>query len=153
MAGGAGRSIRLTRLSHGRYQATNARGGTIVFSSNGDESFSPVELFLAAIAGCTAIDVDFIVSKRAEPEHANVTMSAQKVRDEHGNHLVDLTMSFDIAFPESEGGDAAREVLPMAITRSHDYLCTVGRTVELGAPVTVVVGDPQEVNGSPDATT
>src|SRR5262245_57336277 len=128
MAEGAGRSIRLTRLSHGRYEATNSRGGTIVFSSHGDDAFSPVELFLASIAGCTVIDVDFIVSKRAEPDHANVTMSAEKVRDEHGNHLVDLTMRFEISFPDGAAGDAARDVLPAAIKRSHLYLCTVGRT-------------------------
>ena len=34
------------------------------------------------------------------------------------------------------GGDAARAVLPDAVRRSHDRLCTVSRTIELGIPVT-----------------
>ena len=43
------------------------------------------------------------------------------------------------AFPDDEGGQAAREVLPEAARRSHDRLCTVSRTVEIGTPVEVVV--------------
>jgi putative redox protein len=42
-----------------------------------------------------------------------------------------------VEFPASEAGDAAREVLPSAVQRSHDRLCTVSRTVELGTPVTI----------------
>jgi hypothetical protein len=34
------RSVTLTRTSRGHYVATNSRGGTLVFSSAGDESFS-----------------------------------------------------------------------------------------------------------------
>jgi len=39
-------------------------------------------------------------------------------------------------FPAGADGDAARAVLPDAIRKSHDRLCTVGRTVELGTPIT-----------------
>ena len=44
-------------------------------------------------------------------------------------------MTFRVRFPAGPEGDAAREVLPEAVQRSHDRLCTVGRTVELGTPV------------------
>jgi uncharacterized OsmC-like protein len=40
-----------------------------------------------------------------------------------------------VSFPEGDGGDAARELLPGAVRRSHDSLCTVSKTVELGTPV------------------
>ena len=62
-------------------------------------------------------------------------MTGNSVRDEQGNHLVNLAMTFDIAFPDDEGGRAAADVLPEAITRTHDRLCTVSRTVEIGTPV------------------
>jgi hypothetical protein len=62
-------------------------------------------------------------------------MTADKVSDEHGHHLVNLVMTFDIEFPDDEAGRAARQILPDAITRTHDRLCTVSRTVELGTPV------------------
>jgi len=133
------RAVSMTRLGHGRYRAVNARGGTIEFSTTSEQTFTPVELFLAAIAGCTAIDVDFITSKRSEPVRFDVSMTANTVRDEQGNHLIDLAVTFDVAFPDDEGGRAATEVLPEAVARSHKRLCTVGRTVEIGTPVTVSI--------------
>jgi uncharacterized OsmC-like protein len=42
---------------------------------------------------------------------------------------------FRIAFPGGEQGDKARELLPDAVRKSHDRLCTVSRTVELGTPI------------------
>lgn len=45
-------------------------------------------------------------------------------------------VTFRIRFPESEDGDKARALLPEAVRKSHDRLCTVSRTVELGTPIT-----------------
>ncbi len=50
-------------------------------------------------------------------------------------------MSIDVAFPDDEDGRAAAAVLPDAITRTHDRLCTVSRTVEIGTPVAVSIAD------------
>lgn len=138
------RAVRLTRLGRGRYEAVNSRGGTIQISSDREQTFTPVELFLASIAGCAAIDVDSITSKRSEPLRFEVSMTANKVRDDHGNHLVNLTMTFDVAFPEDAGGRDAVGVLPDAIVRTHDQLCTVSRTVEIGTPVATSIADAGE---------
>jgi putative redox protein len=133
------RSISLSRTDRGRYEAVNARGGRLHLGSGDDESFTPVELLLAAIAGCSAIDVDFITSKRSEPTRFELRMTGEKVRDEQGNHLTDLVLSFDVAFPEDEAGRAAASVLESAVKASHDRLCTVSRTVEIATPVEVRV--------------
>lgn len=131
------RSVALTRLSKGRYQATNTRGATLVLSQGDDETFSPVELLLTAIAGCSAIDVDFITVKRGEPTRFDVAVSGDKIRDEHGNRMTNLVLTFDVEFADDEGGRAATEALPRAVQQSHDRLCTVTRTVEVGTPVEV----------------
>ena len=57
------------------------------------------------------------------------------MRDDHGNHLTGLRVSFDVAFPEGAEGDAARERVQSAIELSRDRLCTVSRTVQLGEDV------------------
>ena len=140
MTDGSGRSVEITRLGLGQYEAVNPRGGTLRFGSGSDsDEFSPVELLLTAIAGCTAADVDYITVKRAEPTTFRVQVRGDKVRDETGNRMEDLAVTIEIAFPEGEAGDAAREVLPSAVERSHDRLCTVSRTVERGTPVSVEV--------------
>lgn len=132
------RSIDLTRTGALRYEATNGRGGVIPLGSADGEDFTPVELLLAAIAGCAAIDVDLITGKRARAETFDLRAEGQKVRDEHGNHLVGLRVTLDLAFPEGEDGDRAREALPRAIAQTRDRLCTVGRTVAIGEPIEYV---------------
>ncbi|PRY51406.1 putative OsmC-like protein [Knoellia remsis] len=139
--GGTGpghRSVTLTRTAHGEFDVTNVRGGTIHIGTGESDDFTPVELLLTAIAGCSAVDVDFITGKRAEPTEFTVTGEGEKLKDpEKGNHMGDLEVTFTVRFPEGEGGDKAREMLPRAIAQSHDRLCTVSRTVQLGTPVTM----------------
>jgi uncharacterized OsmC-like protein len=132
------RSIDLSRIGEGRYQATNRRGGVLPVGSGEGTDFTPVELLLVAIAGCSAIDVDLITGKRATPEALDVRTEGHKVRDEQGNHLVGLKVTFDVRFPEGEGGDRAREMLPRALQQTRDRLCSVGRTVALGEPIEYV---------------
>jgi uncharacterized OsmC-like protein len=133
------RSVDVERTSVGRYVARNVRGGTITLGTGGDDSFTPVELLLAAIGGCTAVDVDLVTSRRAEPETFIVAVTGDKIRDEGGNRMVNLRVEFTVAFPAGEGGDAARQILPRSVQMSHDRLCTVSRTVELGTPVTTTI--------------
>lgn len=135
------RSVELTRTGPSRYVATNARGTTLEISDGSDASFTPVELLLVALAGCTAITVDPLVSRRAEPVTFDVHTRADKIRDELGNHLVDLLMTFDVAFPAGEAGDRARDMLPEAIRMAEERLCTVSRTVAIGTHAEVEIND------------
>ena len=135
------RSIELTRIGPARFKATNSRGGETFMGNGGeDPDFTPVELLLAALAGCGAADLDYIAGKRAPFESFQARAAGPKVRDEGGNHLVQLKVTLDVTFPEGEGGDAAREILPRTIQQIQDRLCTVGRTVTLGEPVAYVEG-------------
>ncbi|MCF6377751.1 OsmC family protein [Nocardioides KLBMP 9356] len=130
------RSVELTRIGPGRFKATNVRGGETFMGTGGeDPDFTPVELLLAAIAGCSAMDVEAITHKRTTSTTYDVHADGTKVRDEHGNHLTGVRVSFDIAFPDGPDGDAARARVRGAIEMSRDRLCTVSRTVQLGADV------------------
>ncbi|MFJ9392766.1 OsmC family protein [Nocardioides sp. NPDC101246] len=129
------RSVSLEKIGEHRFRATNARGGSVVIGHGDDPDFTPVELLLAALAGCSALDVDFITAKRSPMETFEALAAGTKIRDEQGNRLVDLSVTFDITFPEGEAGDAARKVLPDAIKKSETRLCTVGRTVAVATPV------------------
>lgn len=138
------RSVDITRTGLGVYEAVNRHGVKLVFSHDGEKTFTPVELLLTAIAGCSGIDVDFITSKRAEPESFALRITGEKVRDEAGrNHVADISLTFDVRFPEGEQGDAARSVLARSVVQSHDRLCSVSRTVEMGTPVKVQIAGEQ----------
>lgn len=136
--GGTGtgyRSVSMTRTGHGTYEVTNARGGTMRLGSGGSADFTPVELLLASIAGCSAVDVDFITSRIAEPLEFTARAGGEKLRDASGNHMGEIEVTFRVRFPEGEEGDRARERLPRAIAQSHDRLCTVTRSVQLGTVI------------------
>ncbi len=129
------RAVSLTRTSANRYAATNPRGGRLTFGHGQDSDFTPVELLLAATGGCSAIDVDLLTSRLAEPEALEVEVSADKLRDSDGNHLGEVEVRFRVRFGDGEGADRARERLPDAVAKSRDRLCTVSRTVQLPTPV------------------
>lgn len=132
------RSIELTQIGPGRFKATNDRGGETFMGGGGDDpDFTPVELLLAAIAGCTAANVEPVTSRRSPSTRFSITSSGEKVRDDEGSRLTDLTLRLDIAFPEGPDGDAAREILPRTVQQTLERLCTVSRTVERGTPITL----------------
>ncbi len=129
------RTVTLARDSLGVYTATNAAGATLQFG-RADGLFGPVELLLAAVAGCSSIDVDMMTTRRSEPDRFDVTATADYVHDsDEGNILENIKVIFDLAFPEGDDGDKARARIASALAISHDKECTVSRTVE--APTSV----------------
>lgn len=133
------RSVDVERVETGVYLARNSRGGELRFGSTAGQDFTPVELLLAAIAGCSAVDVDVLTGRRSAPDQFRLHVGAQKVKDGGGSILRDIVLTFEVAFPQGAAGDAAREVLPRAVQVSHDRTCTVSRTLEAGTPVTVQI--------------
>lgn len=129
-------SVSLSRRDVTAYTATNGRGASI--EVGGEGNFSPVELLLAAIGGCTAVDVDVMTSRRATPEVFEVVASGTR-STEGGNHMTDLQVTFRLRFPAGEQGDQARARVEPAVRASHERDCTVSRTVELGTPIRFVV--------------
>jgi putative redox protein len=129
------RRVDLERIDRDHYRARNVRGGVLDFGSGDDEQFTPVELLLIAIGGCTGIDVDYMVSKRAEPTAVTITVTGDKIRDESGNRMTNLSVDLAATFPDGPDGDQGRERLPRAVAQSRDRICTVSRTVALGTPI------------------
>jgi putative redox protein len=133
------RGVTVERTASGRFTISNVRGGQISIGTGDDTDFTPTELLLAAIGGCTAIDVDIFTTRRSEPDRFLVEADGDKIRDGNGNRLTNLGVTFDITFPDGDAGDAARALLPDAVQKSHDRLCTVGRTVELGTKIATTI--------------
>jgi putative redox protein len=134
------RSVDLVMMGAGRFKATNRRGGVLPIGSGDDPDFTPVELLLAALGGCGAIDLELVTRKRAPFEDFLARATGHKVRDEQGSHLVQFSVTFDVSFPAGEGGDQAQAVVPRTLQQIEDRLCTVGRTVTLGEHVSYAEG-------------
>ncbi len=98
---------------------------------------TPVELLLAAVAGCSSIDVDTVTSRRTEPTRFDVRASADKVVEDGANRLENVHLDFDLAFPDDEAGRRADTQIEKLVALSHDKYCTVSRTIEHPTPVDV----------------
>ncbi|WP_431709750.1 OsmC family protein [Glutamicibacter uratoxydans] len=130
------REVNIERLSSGHYLATSEQSGATLEFGQGEGLLTPVELLLAAIAGCSSIDVDVATTRRTEPEKFQVQASGYKLTEEGAGRMDDISMSFDLKFPDTDEGRKAAGMVDRIIKLSHDKYCTVSRTVELGAKVT-----------------
>ncbi|WP_125614411.1 OsmC family protein [Specibacter cremeus] len=128
------RSVELTRTATARYTVRNAAGAEIEFG-HGEGLLGPVELLLAAIAGCSAIDVDTVTARSCEPTRFRIDASGHKVVEDGANRMDGLHLSFNVAFPDTEDGRKAAGMVDRLAALSHDKYCTVSRTVERGTAV------------------
>ncbi len=131
------RTVTLRRESEGVYIATNEVGTELRFGHNAEDGFGSVELLLAAVAGCSGTDLDVMTSRRTEPTRFEATVTADKVTGDGGNILRDIVVTFHVEFPEGEDGDKARARIEPALRAAHERTCTVSRTIEHGASVTL----------------
>ncbi|NUL60580.1 OsmC family protein [Brevibacterium luteolum] len=150
--GDAQRRVAVTRITENHYRARTASGAEIEFG-RGEGLMTPVELLLAATAGCSAIDLDTVTTRRTEPERFDITATGEKiVEDDEASRLDDIRLHFDLAFPDDQAGRQSAKMVERLLKLSHDRYCTVSRTIENGAPVTMTSEvSPDIAAGSKDA--
>lgn len=129
------REVNVQRTESGKYTATSAASGASIEFGQGEGLLSPVELLLAAIAGCSSIDVDVATTRRSEPEKFDVLASGYKISEDGASRMDDIHLDFDLKFPDTEEGRKAAGMVERIVKLSHEKYCTVSRTVELGASV------------------
>ncbi|RBP67145.1 putative OsmC-like protein [Brevibacterium sanguinis] len=123
------RSIELTRVAENHYRATAPSGASIEFG-RGEGLMTPVELLLAAVAGCSSIDVDTVTSRHTEPLRFDVSATADKLDEDGASRLDNVHLEFSLEFPDDEAGRRADSRVERLVGLSHDKYCTVSRTVE-----------------------
>ncbi|MGX4761797.1 OsmC family protein [Corynebacterium minutissimum] len=127
--------VDVTRVDTGHYRATNADGASLEFGT-GEGLLSPVELLLAAVAGCSAVDVDVVTSRRAEPELFDVHVDGTRINEDGASRLSDINVEFSLRFPDTDAGRQAQSMIERLVRISHEKDCTVSRTVENPTTVT-----------------
>lgn len=115
------------------YTATNIAGGKVLMGKDidGNPGINPMEMLLAGLAGCTAMDViDILKKKRQVPTQFQLKVS--------GNQLVDV---FPKVFTEFKieyllwGDDLKEKDVAQAIQLSEEKYCSVGGTLSKVGPI------------------
>jgi putative redox protein len=119
-----------------RMEATNESGNLIVMDASknigGEENgFRPTQLLLAAVGGCTAIDVIMILKKqRQEIESFEVEVDGEKEKVEEYSLFRDIVLHYKLK------GKIDRDKAERAIQLSLDKYCSVSKTLEATAKIT-----------------
>jgi len=96
-----------------------------------DEGARPKELMLAALAGCTGMDVVSILKKmRVEPEYFNLKVDAD-MTEEHPKHYTAMHITY-----EFKGENLEIEKLQKAVDMSQEKYCGVSTVYRKAMEIT-----------------
>jgi len=107
------------------------------------EAFTPMELFLVALAGCTAMDVQWIMDRqRQKLDKFDMTMSGlRRTEDPMYYESIDIRYSF-------AGAGIRKDAVERAIRLSQEKYCSVGAmikdSVKLNITYTISTGTQPE---------
>ena len=115
-----------------RFEVALGSGHSIVFDDGeGDTGVRPAELVVAALAGCTAVDVvDILKKRRTEPTALDMVITAQRA-DGTPRRLVKVHLAYRIT-----GGGVERDHALRAIELAVTKYCSVRDSLDPELPVT-----------------
>lgn len=123
-------NIEVRHIGPHSFEATNDRGASVrIGRKDQPGSFSPVELLLAAAAGCAAVTAETLIGRRVGD---GFTARADDVRPEGAHQLdeVPVTLDYDLSALDED----QRAALETVVRRAVDQLCTVTRTLKKATP-------------------
>lgn len=109
---------------------TNKHGTELLVDINGERGLSPLELLLAALGACSAVDFALLMRKQrdpVEPLHLEVD------GDKEDQRMQWLRVTYHVHEDADEGK------VERSRSRVANDLCTVSRTLVSGTPVDHVI--------------
>jgi len=128
--------VRVKWIDGMRFVATDSVGHSIVMDASkqvgGEGSgFSPLQLLLAALGGCTGIDiVDIMRKQRQQVDNLEIVVSGKRV-DEPPRVFNKIHVEYRV-----KGKDIKEKAVKRAIQLSEDKYCSVGAMLKAKAQVT-----------------
>lgn len=111
------------------YKGTNERGQSIQLSGD-QEAVSPMESVLMAIAGCSSIDIEFILKKmRLEAKKIEVKVSGDRA-ETPPKVFTAIRIHYILH------GDLKEEKVKQAVELSMEKYCSVSIMIKKSVPIT-----------------
>jgi len=132
--------IELSRLDNDlNMEAVNELGNKVVMDGSPadgghDKGFRPMQMLLAAMGGCSAVDVVSILKKqRVELKDIKITVTGEREKDQTPSLYTEVHLHFKLY------GNIDLEKANKAVALSVGKYCSVARTLEKTAKVTFSV--------------
>ncbi len=124
------RHLRMTVNPDDTVTVTNKHGTELLVDIDGERGLSPLELLLAALGACSAVDFAILMRKQrdpVEPLHLEVD------GDKEDQRMQWLRVTYHV----HEGADETK--VERSRSKVANDLCTVSRTIASGTPVDHVI--------------
>ncbi len=131
----ATKKVVLHRLGGHRFVGINEQGDKVMV--DGDQpstGMRPMELLLAALAGCTAYDVVDIMEKKRQPLSRYRVEAVGERAEEHPKRYTRIVVTH-----YGSGPNVTQEALERAVELSHTKYCSVSATLNAHIETRVVV--------------
>jgi putative redox protein len=106
------------------------------------QAFTPMELFLVALAGCTAMDIQWIMSRQRQQVDKFEVLVRGIRREKDPRYYEEIYLEYIIV-----GAGIKRDAVERAIRLSQDEYCSVRAmlkdSVKLNISYTIADGDPE----------
>ncbi|WP_276373852.1 OsmC family protein [Chryseolinea sp. H1M3-3] len=129
--------IELNRLNDGYHlEAINEQGRTIHMDASPDiggtnQGMRPMQLLLAAMGGCSTIDIISILKKQKQPlRDIKITVTGEREKEAVPSLFVEVHVHFRLY------GDLDSDKVKRAVTLSVEKYCSVAKTLEHKAKIT-----------------
>jgi len=129
--------IELSRLNDGFHmEAENEQGNVVQMDASPDiggtnQGMRPMQLLLAAMGGCSSIDVINILKKQKQPlKDIKVTITGEREKDAVPSLYTEVHAHFKLF------GNLDPDKAQKAVSLSVDKYCSVAKTLEKTAKVT-----------------
>ena len=129
--------IELNRLNDAFHlEAINEQGKTIHIDASPDiggtnQGMRPMQLMLAALGGCSTIDIINILKKQKQPlRDIKITVTGEREKDEVPSLFVEVHAHFKLF------GNLDLEKVQRAVSLGVDKYCSVAKTLSFKAKIT-----------------
>jgi putative redox protein len=128
--------VRVNVAADGTMSAVNTRGGELPIGTGWDgQGSNPIEMLLAAIGGCAAIDFTTVLKRRGHPlSGLEIEVRGRRADDER-------LEAIEVFYALPKDAEVSDEDIEVARRLTADVLCTVSRTVQHSSPVEYIVVD------------
>jgi uncharacterized OsmC-like protein len=128
--------VRVNVAADGTMSALNTRGGELPIGTGWDgQGFNPIEMLLAAIGGCAAIDFTTVLARRGHPLGGlEIEVRGRRASDER-------LEAIEVFYALPKDANVSNEDIEVAKRLTADVLCTVSRTVQHSSPIEYVIVD------------
>jgi putative redox protein len=141
--------VQVTWVQGEQFVASGSGGHSVVLDAPGGratwQGFKPSELLLAALGGCTAVDViEILRKKRQQVSGLQVSVRGEQ-REEHPRAFERITVHYTV-----RGHDVSPAAVERAINLSEEKYCSVAATLRGVATITTSFTVEQEGAGAPE---